>query len=149
VPEAINVSASDIRRFLNAWDRPLGFAIGFYLRVDDPRYILGEYYKAFESIAEAMGGVTSMMKALKPRGVTDAARRDFTRLCNDQLQSPTDLGRHAAKRDVPLRVVDMRDPFADRRFVADFETATKFCRAVIDAYVAFRTQLGLDRGCAV
>ncbi len=112
--------------------------MGFYLRVEHPRYILGEYYKSFESIAEALGGVGPMTEALMLHGVTEAGRREFTRLCNDQSQDSTDLGRHAAKPGVALRVVDMRDPFADPRFVRDFEAATRFCRTVIDAYVMYR-----------
>ena len=79
-----------------------------------------------------------MTKALTPYGVTEAGRREFTHLCNDQNENPTDLSRHAAKPGVSLRVVDVRDPFSDLRFVKDFEAAARFCRTVIDAYIQYR-----------
>lgn len=140
VAETILVASAEIHQFLNALDRPLAQALGFYLRADSARYVLVDYYKAFESISDALGGVAALVSALGRHGVTEKDRRDFTGLCNDTMRDPTDIGRHAPRSGAAVRVIDERDPFGDQRFVENLEVATRFCRQVIDAYVLHRTQ---------
>jgi hypothetical protein len=141
-PETLAVTSEELLRFLEVLDAPLAFALTCYLEVKEPRYVLGDYYKAVESIRNALGGISGMLKALGPRGITKAKHSHFGQLCNDTERSPSELSRHAPVAGAPLRRVNWRDPFSDRAFISDFASATTFCREVIDAYILHRAQAG-------
>jgi len=137
--DIVAISADEIRNFVRVFDQPLAQALQHYLNVTDVRYILMEYYKAFEVIAEALGGTMAARKQLAPFGITKAEQSAFSALCNDQSHAPSEWGRHAALPGVSVYRVDPKYAFEDSRFMHDFDAAASFCRKMIDAYIAYRT----------
>jgi hypothetical protein len=140
--EWIEVSTDDFEHYLSVLNQTLYYAIAFYLiGCDNPRYFLIEFYKAVEVIRKDLGGKGSgsaarFIKALGQYGVTEKDYRTFKCICDDDSREPLDIGRHAPKPDVPLYAVDIRKFHADPRTSDIFQSATSFCRRVIDGYMS-------------
>lgn len=136
--EFAEVSSVEVHTFLRVFDQPLAQALQHYLNVTDVRYILMEYHKAFEALAEALGGTLNARKLLAPYGIMKSEQSAFSALCNDQSRAPSELSRHAALPGADVHRVDPRRAYEDARFMRDFDAAATFCRKMIDAYVDYR-----------
>jgi hypothetical protein len=78
VEDVVEILAHEIRNFRGVFDQPLAQALQHYLGLTDVRYILVRYYKAFEKLAEALGGTTAALKQLAPLGIAKTEQRSFS-----------------------------------------------------------------------
>jgi hypothetical protein len=135
--EWIEVPTDDFNHYLSVLNQTLYYAIAFYLiGCDNPRYFLIEFYKAVEVIQKNLGGKDRLIKALGQCGVTKTGYKRFSFICNDWSQAPLDIGRHAPGPGVPLDAVDIHNLLVDPRTSDMFQSATSFCRQVIDGYMS-------------
>jgi hypothetical protein len=102
------VAKETIEDFLLFDTYELNLAIVYYLLgCDQPQYFLIEYYKVLEVIENVFGGERNAIDALAPYGVVSAAFKAIKRYADDQ-QHPFNIGRHAPKKGVDLRYIDIR-----------------------------------------
>jgi hypothetical protein len=137
-PEAVTVTATSLRQYLNVLNRSLYYAIAMYLRgCETPAYFLVEYYKAAEAIKNTFKGESDFLDALKPFGVAKNEFKEFTKISNDARLAPLDIGRHAPEPNAQLYTVDLRNVLIHPRSREAVEIATKACRSVINGYIAY------------
>ena len=134
----VSVSMRAMTDFVRSLNDTLHYALAFYLiGCENTRYFLVEYYKAVEKIENTLGGERRVIELLSPFGVDKATLKTFKRECNDMLRAPVDIGRHAPAPGAPLYAVDLRHLLSEPRSRALFESSTRACRQVIDAYMMF------------
>jgi hypothetical protein len=133
----IEVGVTELVEHLRVLDDALYYALAYYLiGCENLRFLLVEFYKAVEAIKNAFRSEVDFLSALRPHGVTRSAFRAFGRTCNDTRGAPLDIGRHAPMPGAPLFSVDLRNVLVEPRSREVLETATQFCRQVIDGYLA-------------
>ncbi len=139
--ESLEIAVNSIAQYLRVLNPTLYYALAFYLiGCDNPRYFLIEFYKAVEVITNVFGSEDEFLKSLKPYGVTKRKFKEFGKVCNDMRLAPLDVGRHAPMPGAPLYSLDLRNLLVEPRSREVLESATVFCRQVIDAYMAFLIQ---------
>jgi hypothetical protein len=124
----------ELLSYLRSIDHTLVQALGYYLRAcDNPRSLLYEYHKAYEVIKDTLGGKKALRTAL---AISRNRQEKFTRLCNPNRKGlVSSMARHAPEPGGVLDIVDPRVMWRDRTVYAPLETATLFCREVIDRYL--------------
>ena len=136
--EWLEIPSDDLIQYLSVLNPALYYAVAFYLiGCENPRYFLVEFYKAVESVKHAFGNKKDFLQSLRPYGVMRKRYKEFTKVCNDMRLAPLDIGRHAPEPNAPLYTVDLRNLLVEPRSSEVFESATTFCRQVIDVYIEF------------
>lgn len=138
-PETLIVPVVEFVTFLRVLDNPLFYSLGYYLRCEDPRNFLVEYYKATEAIFEGLGGEKRALAALAPHGVSAQEYKRFARYCNEQSDGVFDGGRHGPKPGARMETLDPKRLWSSPKAMEVFECASCLCRSVIDGYVALRS----------
>jgi hypothetical protein len=136
--ETLKVSVTELLTYLRILDDPLSYALVYYLRCEDPRYFLIEYYKATESVFEGLGGEKKALRALAPHGVSAKEYKRFARYCNEQMHGILDGGRHGPKPGATMETIDRKMFWSSPKALEVFECASRVCRSVIDGYMALR-----------
>ena len=140
-PCTVTVTRQELEDLLTFWTPQLHFALAYYLiGCENPRYFLIEFYKAVESIENALGGERKAIASLEPYGVTGAVFRKLKRDANDQSR-PFDIGRHSPK-GTDLRVVDIRRMLSEPQSHQVYSESVSAVRQVIDAYFALLKSTG-------
>jgi hypothetical protein len=79
-PCTVTVTRQELEDLLTFWTPQLHFALAYYLRgCENPKYFLIEFYKAVESIENALGGEGKTIASLEPYGVTGAVFKKLKR----------------------------------------------------------------------
>jgi hypothetical protein len=144
VPESITIHAQELDDFVKvSGSYPLYLALTYFLiGCEHVRYFFVEFYKAIETIENALGGERRMIDALAPYGLVGSDLTRFKRKAND-ARRPYDLGRHAPDAGADLRTLDLRRVVGDSASARDSESEGVFraswivVRQAIDAYFAY------------
>ncbi len=137
----LEIATASIKEYLRVLNPTVYYALAFYLiGCQNPRYFLVEFYKSIEVITNSFGGQDALLDALKPHGVTKTSFKEFGKVANDMRLAPLDIGRHAPVPGAPVYTVDLRHLLVEPRSREVFESATVFCRQLIDAYIAYLVQ---------
>lgn len=138
VADSIELPVSSIVEYIRVLNQTLHYAIGFYLRgCANSQYFLVEFSKSVEAVEDAFQNQGDCLRSLARFGVKRKDWKDFGLLCNDKVIAPLTIGRHPPKPGAPVRDVDASHVLSSPPFLEVFESATVFCRQVIDAYTAY------------
>jgi hypothetical protein len=136
--EYIEVTKDELIHYIQCNDWTLYNSIVFYLRgCNNIDYMLVEFYKSVEFIKKKFGNENKFIEALQVYGVKKKDYKNFGRICNDQSETPLDIGRHAPDLEVPVHLFNSREMRVGTRSWDVFESSSMFCRKVIDAYMSF------------
>jgi hypothetical protein len=136
-PCTITLTKQLFENFLRFHNEALYLAIVYYLvGCENPRYFRVEFFKAVEVIAHTFGWEQRAIAALQPHGVIEAEFKALKRYGNDELQ-PFNVGRHAPKPGVNLRLIDVRGLFEQTASREVFHRCIMVTRQAIDAYFSY------------
>lgn len=137
-PHLLEFPLENLFNYLSILNKTIYFAIASYLiGCDNPRYFLVEFYKAVEFIKNSFKNEDEFINSLSEYGITKRRYKKFTQNCNDSLNSPFDIGRHAPSSNTEIYSIDIKNLFVDPLSTELFLSSTKLCRDVIDAYINY------------